>query len=1333
MKTRRAFAAAAALVVVTGLGWPAGAQGASADDGSTTSGTEASSDAPPDVDPTLERSVGAHAAAVPEGDRGRVLGGGWAESEDRAWSTVGDGDGFHVLVADAADGYAWRTLATLTEPGFDTDRWVGNACVTGSGERLVVAYGPRSFTNDPDVFRRGAFTATVDLTSGAVERLDVRGTLEYFSPACGRDETAVVTQSGGAHLDATRLVTVDAEAARVVDTVEVPGQVTSAVPTPEGLVAAAGAAVVRIEDDGTPTPLGRAAAAPFRLTLAADGALVYLDHDGETSTVRRLTADRLRRPRPDVAVPALASGPLTGVGITSTARGDVLVTGSARRAVLRLPSGVALVGGDKDATASVLGEVLVRTTGVVTGSERAAAVAAGAEPGTLVDLSVTSVATGRSADLSAVVGDGTPEAVADVPLEGLRAGPGMSAPAGPVRADDPVSIDRTCAVPRNDPRSQAMQPKPRQVEWVVNRAVHGRLDVLRPANWKNLGMPAYRPQELFPPVPLLGGGTVPPQVMLGILAQESNLWQAPGHVVPGVTGDPLIGNYYGLDRSAEGDAAWVIDWSEADCGYGVAQVTDGMRRNLGSGGTYSNSQQRAIALDFAANVAAGLAILQEKWNQTRAAGLVVNDGNPARIENWFFAVWAYNSGFYPEEHSNILSRNGAWGVGWANNPANPSYDPSRKPFHENPADAKDPQKWPYPEKVMGFAAHPPSLLEAPETFVPAFRPATWPGGDEKGPVNRSDVKPPVFLFCDETNNCLPQPVRGVFLGADGYDWGSCYHRAPDGSFNGHCWYHEPVTWKPDCQNTCGRGFQRFPDDWPYEPDGNAYPPQCTRNGLPAGALVVDDVPEDTPIVREGCTLPSWQAGTFELRFARDAHGGQPGRIDLHQLGAGYGGHFWFTHTRNRWLRDGTMRITGTWTLGQELHQWTRVLVHVPDHGAHTPQATYVVDRGWGQPVARTILQRTMRNGWVSLGVFDVRGTPSVTLSSETRGGDGPAGPGGGDPVQPLKNEDIAWDAVAFVPLDKKPEHLVVALGDSYSSGEGAGDYYAETDNNGSKPRLLNACHRSPWTWSRQASIPGLTDEGGAPVAMIGHGADHLVPDLDYHLLACSGAVTGNVSRGGTGQYGELSQIDRGFLDENTTLVTISIGGNDAGFSTVLTACTAETPLAGDACQDLEDDTGRTLSHRVNGWIDAAGSRVEGVLGEIHAEAPNAHVVLMGYPEVVSGTCVVGLYEPEVRWLAGVAFRLAARMAHAVDVANAAAGEEFAAFIDPRDAFAGAGVCGSPEDIHGIVLAKTPGEPAKIGQPGWSPVSYQSFHPKVGGYRRYADLLTAHLEERRAGG
>ena len=135
--------------------------------------------------------------AVPPADRARVLPSDWRTSADLAWTTTGDAAGFHVLVAKASTGYQWRTVTTLVEQGFDSDQWVGNACLTASGNRLVVVYAPRSFTNRVDLFDRGGFTAVVDLASGRVTKMPILSTLAYFNPGCGAGEKAVVTQLGG--------------------------------------------------------------------------------------------------------------------------------------------------------------------------------------------------------------------------------------------------------------------------------------------------------------------------------------------------------------------------------------------------------------------------------------------------------------------------------------------------------------------------------------------------------------------------------------------------------------------------------------------------------------------------------------------------------------------------------------------------------------------------------------------------------------------------------------------------------------------------------------------------------------------------------------------------------------------------------------------------------------------------------------------------------------------------------------------------------------------------------------------------------------------------------
>jgi hypothetical protein len=1288
------------------------------------------------------------AFAVDPALRDKALGAGWRTSSDIAWTTSGDANGLHILAATASSGYAWRTVATLSEPGFDVDQWIGNACVSGSGRRLVAVYAPRTFTNKDDLFGRGGFTAIVDLLSGEVIKLPLMSTLAYYNPGCGAGDQVVVTALH-AGLGRTRLVEVDTARATVSAPVTVESQVTSAVPVGGEIVAAANNQLVKVDRAGKMTGFAPTAGVAHALRPDAVGGVVFVEHSGPAARVRRV--DSTRRPV------TLAEGELTKLSARAAAGGLVYLSGEARN-VGALPAGVMRVDAQKDAEFSTRGE-LVLTRVSYDGNPKLLASDPSAPRG--VRIQARSMRTGTALEFtvgaSVVPTARTAAGTATHPKLGRTAMPGTGATTGPAvtpstaavataTAGDPTNpveakTERYCSVPRNDPRNQALQPRPRQVEWAIDQAITGTPYAARPANWMNLGMPAYSPLGLFPRVDLVGGGRVPAQIYLGIVAQESNMWQAARFAVPGVTANPLIGNYYGLDiyNNTELDD-WDIRWDKADCGYGVGQVTDGMRlpgKEKPNEVAYPEQTQRAIALDFAANVAAGLQILQRKWNETRSAGLQVNDGDPANIENWFYAVWAYNSGFHPL--SEASQNNGAWGVGWGNNPVNPNYDPERLAFLAYTYDdARHPQDWPYQEKVIGFAAFPPDLPDGVDTLVTAYRPAWWGGSDP--PQNRLNAKPPRLLFCDATNNCAPgglfPPQAPEVLGEPK---GPCYHKNTSDQYDLKCWYNRSVAWKACGAGECGYELLRFDPGWAYQPDAVSYLPRCDRNGLPANALIVDDIANGIPSVRPNCTRPT-SNGTFALNFSSGSPGLYPSKIDFHQIGGGFGGHFWFAHTRLIGQDGGRMRVMGTWSLDRSLNQWVRYLVHIPDHGAHTRQATYELNLGSGWVKKRVVQQRTQENRWVSLGAFPVNGVPRIRLATSTLDGTG--------------NEDIAWDAVAFQPLPARPRHQIVALGDSFSSGEGASspggvDYYKETDTkqlvylNGSQTpdvRYQNACHRSRYAWSRMAVLSD--DPQGRD---IGTRADIWDPTMDYHLKACSGARARNVlpyntvpagqprpvdgaGRTGENEYGELPQLDEGYLDEYTTLVTLSIGGNDARFVDVLKSCFAILQ-----CQDkvLSGDTNVLAvaePARINGEVRAS---IVSVLKEVNRKAPNAKIMLMGYPRLFEDTLDADLLvgRDDRIWLQAMADLMASSMQNAVDQARAAMPNAQIVFANPIAEFwGGYGVGGAHESINRLVPQLTPGE-ANGWVPDWLPetwntvgLSQQTFHPTVSGCILYARVM-----------
>jgi hypothetical protein len=1095
---------------------------------------------------------------VDPAQRDGVLAPGWRQSNDTAWTVSADADGLHVLSADERSGYTWRTAATLSEPGVEADEWIGNGCLTGSGRRLVVAYAPRSFTNDPVLFDRAAYTAIVDIVDGTVRKLPVRTSLAYFDPGCGAGETAVLTQ-GGDDLGRTRLIPLDAAGGTLGKPIEATGELTSAVPTSSGIVAAGGAGLFRIGEDGSKTLLAESTGMPFRLHPDAAGGIVFMDAAAQGQA-------RARRVDANGAVATVATGRLGEFRVTPAAAGKVYVTGKAETtgALAKL-----------DTAAAVTLSSQARLAVAPAGPEHA-----GTPSGIAIHAKV--VPTGKAVDFAV-----DPAA---------RPGPHSADGRSPAVAGDPTEDGGyTCAIARNDPAVMAYQPTTRQAEWAVDMLVTGHPALLsRPANWQNSGLPAYQPLVSTAVPPLSGGGGIPATILLGILSQESNLWQASKQTPAGLTGNPLIGNFYGIPAAdSQHPDKWAPHFADSDCGYGIAQVTDGMR---GADTTRTRLQQKEIALDYAANIAAGAAILADKWNQLHDAGILLGDGSSAPIEHWYLAVWAYNTGLHTPAEAG--DNNGAWGLGWLNNPANPRYEPDREPFLQDPHDAAHPQDWPYQEKVMGFAAR-----GIDTTTGPTFKTSWW-----LTDLDRDASQPNNFEFCaPAANECdKDQRVTPTDPSVRGEPDGPCLHQSKAGLYDLKCFWHSTSIWRKDCPAHCGHGDTRYDPDpvkFPNPPDGDGNPPNCDTGSLPGGTLYVQSVPNWYTSPNAHCRQQPPDNGDFSFSF-----GSAAARIDLHQDGGGFGGHYWYGHTWTGSLAA-KLAITGTWTLDRPLSQWARVLVHLPDHQAETQQASYRINLGDGTATTRIVPQGREANNWISLGAVRFAGTPSVTLANSSVDGTG--------------DDAVAWNSIAFQPLSAKPKDMIVALGDSFTSGEGASaaggaDYYRESDNNHGRVSW-DACRRSRNAWIRKTFVPGRAD------ATIGTRADSHDPTLDLAFLACSGAHTYNVSDqyldppswsdaehdywNNDGQFHEIAQLKSGFVNQDTTLVALTIGGNDENaFVNAVQDCVL---IIGTCAED------NNYVPKYTAVINRTASKVKDLLTRVHTLAPHAQIMLLGYPELVS--------------------------------------------------------------------------------------------------------------------
>lgn len=227
----------------------------------------------------------------------------------------------------------------------------------------------------------------------------------------------------------------------------------------------------------------------------------------------------------------------------------------------------------------------------------------------------------------------------------------------------------------------------------------------------------------------------------------------------------------------------------------------------------------------------------------------------------------------------------------------------------------------------------------------------------------------------------------------------------------------------------------------------------------------------------------------------------------------------------------------------------------------------------------------------------------------------------------------------------------VALGDSFSAGTGTFD---RTDD----------CYRSPLGYPALiANSQGL--------------------QLDYQ--ACSGAVTADVL---------AHQL--GTLDQDTALVSMTIGGNDVGFADVITQCALPGWVSD--CDGAIDGSLEVLRTELPGRLDT-------VYGEIGVRAPNADVAVAGYPLLFNGRdCSLLTFfsgHEMARLNAGTG-----ELDELIEDRATAAGFSY---VEVRDDFTGHAVCDDAPWINNLTV----------------PID-ESFHPNRAGNSGYAATIAPHL-------
>ncbi|MFI6151352.1 SGNH/GDSL hydrolase family protein [Kitasatospora sp. NPDC051170] len=216
----------------------------------------------------------------------------------------------------------------------------------------------------------------------------------------------------------------------------------------------------------------------------------------------------------------------------------------------------------------------------------------------------------------------------------------------------------------------------------------------------------------------------------------------------------------------------------------------------------------------------------------------------------------------------------------------------------------------------------------------------------------------------------------------------------------------------------------------------------------------------------------------------------------------------------------------------------------------------------------------------------------------------------------------------------------VALGDSYSAGGGSSTTY------------LNDCNQSV------NSYPYLYARSTAPDS--------------FSFQACGGADTTDVLNG---QLGALAT--------DTTLISMTIGGNDVGLGTVMTSCLFGTDSACLAATATAEDTARA----------ELPGRLHTLYAAIRARAPQARVVVLGYPR---------FYDLAVSGCPGISTTKRTALDEGADVLDGVIREEVAAhegfvYQDVTAGFAGHQLCDADPWLHAL---------------NW-PIG-QSFHPNAAG-------------------
>jgi lysophospholipase L1-like esterase len=237
-------------------------------------------------------------------------------------------------------------------------------------------------------------------------------------------------------------------------------------------------------------------------------------------------------------------------------------------------------------------------------------------------------------------------------------------------------------------------------------------------------------------------------------------------------------------------------------------------------------------------------------------------------------------------------------------------------------------------------------------------------------------------------------------------------------------------------------------------------------------------------------------------------------------------------------------------------------------------------------------------------------------------------------------------AVVLAVSVASPTHAfaaVASLGDSYSSGEGAGPFDSGTQVVGG-----NGCDRSSRAWPRLLGVPK---------------ANH---------FACSGATTHDFYESSKDAVSQLESLRALAAREPISKVYVTIGGNDLGFSHIIKDCFTHSCL-----RRMDDVELPKLQNKVRPAVAKA-------LQEARVAA-GGQVILVGYPNLIPSR---GSSFVKCGWLTDGEKPRVWKLEDALDTAlSQAAVDAGVSYVSIRDALAGHELCTRDSWINPIGLAR----------------------------------------------